>query len=1766
MSYNPNSSPIDNNIRNPLRGGYTTDSDQVWHGGSSGHLLTEELREIRDLINNVPAGRDTIVAAYALVPHGTQVTLPTGGQARGVVLTTAPTTTTSSVIIETTRPTLIAQRDIIVFFGYYKRRSDLTPVTDILWNASITLSSSDLIDTVSTRVSALETQGATQGQDISNIRAQQLTDEGRIDTLETTTSDQANSISDLQTKDSELETKDTELEAKDTEIEGNVSTLQTNQEALTTRVGAVETKNTEQDTSIESLQSADTVINTTLTRLQDEIDHINVNSLSPLNRSKLNLLRKIQVPIAGFTNFNFRAGTSGEWITENSFTQGDQNGTAQVRISSEILDTENPAVARIRHDRRLDGTLTVGTFLSTRGYNFITGQTQYGSFSDAERTKIINAGYPSVGWDQTSLTIFWITGTGSYPRKVAIANQILDIPGGLTVQTRDTLSFINFSSASSEARSQGSNGNWYTFFGANNNDEIHFNILDAARNWVFATSAVGSRQDLRMTFGQDVSTFGWASSRAVDFGLTVQGAVRDTSGRDQSALLEAYGFLAIAIQKPTSVQGIIQLYDFVDNFTRVKNIYMGSHTFSFSGNESVTPIGRSGLGFVALRIPVGTDLSFITDNATVDFNIQFPDDSYASESEYFYQDVPLVNPVEIDGEWAISNLELEAKDVVTIRFPDSLFMLRTRKEFLDFKNSDLVNREHVYEETKEILREGDGIFIENDDDTQSITINTAQLNITAFELGDIYQLNEWKALNLIKFSPLSSDIFAYNHRADTSDNPYGARISITDSGSVSQSRINFPSGFLSGQKTWHTGIAQILSLHSNPYGTPPQWTPAKRGGSNRFYGLFPINGFYGGDEGRGSLGSEENFNRFFASYYWFVIDDGFIQIGTRKNQWNYPNAFFIYGHYIKVPLGLPLRETSDRQNYYIQYEPLHDHRIDKNFTFSRVNEGGAFIFTAVPTNSADRTTFTGKGFASIRYYPGTVGDVSLREKYGVLYKAPQIVRDGKQVTDNNPPTRLFIEDTSYPLQLWNNGAVNTNGESLYITERTFESNLPVSGTQRLFDVLQTDSSYVFASFSQGWYSRLNFPPSGAVPFNIQRTVATRGDLQFVGVNFTPGQPSGTGAYTHSWGDALFLESGLASLTPTGRLAARSERSFTRVVNSFTFFAVDAATDTLQTIVSGNAERVGSSTTFGQTGVTSPRDVAYGDDKLFMIDAATDALYAFDATGIKTGGSTRIGSVQEFGIDEDNPTTLIYHRHNNKLYMIGLGRRFLIELNQSTGAGTQVGSVAAGFGHDLDAVSGGCTFDDDHLLIYDSDEHMAYLVAVADGTSTLWSDAARFGVPGEDRFSGFTNVNGDIYCIGQSTKKVYKLDLQRKIVHPISSVENFGLGDSVASDFWGMEAVQFQTTETVTVPEKSSNDFIAEIAFISNTYIGLKAAPTSSRQGVALLVSEDGGTPVRYGFNGGVTQTKITQSTRLYRYQFAGSNPRFSPGRTYNIDMEYSGGGHATSVYEDTVYTPANWLFNSNDILKLLYQGNGNMRYIQIQDNNAEVVDLGFQLVSSSDVPPNISGAQQLIPMATVRERQVALLEQKPGSMGGFVVSFPEGGETNGNLYKRTTVSSSFQYPSWREDDTWLFQQINPGWLMLVAKRNNTDDIFVIIYNVGTDNSVERKNEQKVELEDIKTTNDRSLLSLTRISKEKMLLMYEDNGDPASIRQSTITVTDFARGIVRLDHGGIFGTFSRGDTYAHTMIQRGVSNRYVWAYRPHNIHTLKSYEIVVDGLK
>lgn len=98
-------------------------------------------------------------------------------------------------------------------------------------------------------------------------------------------------------------------------------------------------------------------------------------------------------------------------------------------------------------------------------------------------------------------------------------------------------------------------------------------------------------------------------------------------------------------------------------------------------------------------------------------------------------------------------------------------------------------------------------------------------------------------------------------------------------------------------------------------------------------------------------------------------------------------------------------------------------------------------------------------------------------------------------------------------------------------------------------------------------------------------------------------------------------------------------------------------------------------------VTNPSGLASGSQRLYMVDAATDALYVLDTSGESTrGGATRVGnlrvSVPLPARIVSNPAGLAWVNSTNTLYMGGDNPDNLYQVDQQTGAPSRVKGLGA----------------------------------------------------------------------------------------------------------------------------------------------------------------------------------------------------------------------------------------------------------------------------------------------------------------------------------------------------------------------------------------------------------------------------------------------------------------------------------------------------------
>ena len=118
-------------------------------------------------------------------------------------------------------------------------------------------------------------------------------------------------------------------------------------------------------------------------------------------------------------------------------------------------------------------------------------------------------------------------------------------------------------------------------------------------------------------------------------------------------------------------------------------------------------------------------------------------------------------------------------------------------------------------------------------------------------------------------------------------------------------------------------------------------------------------------------------------------------------------------------------------------------------------------------------------------------------------------------------------------------------------------------------------------------------------------------------------------------------------------------------NSLNFVNLEASTST----------RIGNIDNFG-VNETTPVALASHNGTLYMLGASTQALYTLD---IGTGAATRVGNSLGFGVNESFPTGLA--SHNGTLYLVGASQRALFTLNTSTGVASRIGNSIS-FGQNI----------------------------------------------------------------------------------------------------------------------------------------------------------------------------------------------------------------------------------------------------------------------------------------------------------------------------------------------------------------------------------------------------------------------------------------------------------------------------------------------------
>ena len=198
--------------------------------------------------------------------------------------------------------------------------------------------------------------------------------------------------------------------------------------------------------------------------------------------------------------------------------------------------------------------------------------------------------------------------------------------------------------------------------------------------------------------------------------------------------------------------------------------------------------------------------------------------------------------------------------------------------------------------------------------------------------------------------------------------------------------------------------------------------------------------------------------------------------------------------------------------------------------------------------------------------------------------------------------------------------------------------------------------------------------------------------------------------------------------------------------------------------------------------------------------------------VTRGVATRVGNLNNFGVNEANPRGLA--SHNDVLYMIGASRGMLYSLNPDTGEviasvavtnGSSLGSLVshngvlyAGFANSRLIVSinpssgatttvfrtaeaSGMASHEGNLYAVDSFRDRLHLINTTNGQVSVVGSSSSFGV-GETEPTGLASHDGKLYMTGKRNDVLYVLDTTTGRATRVGNATRFG---NAAWDFDGM---------------------------------------------------------------------------------------------------------------------------------------------------------------------------------------------------------------------------------------------------------------------------------------------------------------------------------------------------------------------------------------------
>ena len=205
-------------------------------------------------------------------------------------------------------------------------------------------------------------------------------------------------------------------------------------------------------------------------------------------------------------------------------------------------------------------------------------------------------------------------------------------------------------------------------------------------------------------------------------------------------------------------------------------------------------------------------------------------------------------------------------------------------------------------------------------------------------------------------------------------------------------------------------------------------------------------------------------------------------------------------------------------------------------------------------------------------------------------------------------------------------------------------------------------------------------------------------------------------------------------TNTGRvygdLGIESPRGVTSLDG--TMYIVDGTTDNLFMVddETGIAEEV------GNLGILGPNALAAHNGTLYVADTSTDKLYTVSTSD---GSTTEVGTL---GVSY--PTALA--SHNGTLYIIDGNTDNLYTVDTSDGSTTSVGNTGR-------ALATGLASHNGTLYTVDVSNDKLYTVDTSDGSTTEVTELTEIANP-----AGMTSHNGDLYVIDTVDDRLYRINL------------------------------------------------------------------------------------------------------------------------------------------------------------------------------------------------------------------------------------------------------------------------------------------------------------------------------------------------------------------------------------------------------------------------